>query len=63
VVPYARTAAGVNVAVEPLYVTAPATAAPPGPVTVKVEVVIEAEFIAMVKVAVTVVLMTTPVAP
>jgi hypothetical protein len=63
VVPYARTADGVNVAVEPLYATVPATAVPPGPVTVKVAVVIEAEFIAMVKVAVTVVLMTTPVAP
>ena len=63
VVPYARTADGVKVAVVPLYETAPATAVPPGPVRVKVEVVIEAGFIAMLKVAVTVVLMTTPVAP
>jgi hypothetical protein len=63
VVPYARTAAGVNVAVVPLYATVPATPAPPGSATVKVEVVIEAEFIAMVNVAVTVVLMRTPVAP
>jgi hypothetical protein len=63
VVPYARTTDGVNVAVIPLYVTAPATAVPPGPVTVKVEAVIEVEFIASLKVAVTVVLMTTPVAP
>jgi hypothetical protein len=63
VVPYARTADGVNVAVEPLYATAPAIAVPPGPVTVKVPVVIEAEFIVMLNVAVTVVLMTTPVAP
>ena len=52
-----------KVAVVPLYETAPATAVPPGPVRVKVEVVIEAGFIAMLKVAVTVVLMTTPVAP
>jgi hypothetical protein len=63
VVPYARTAAGVKVAVLPLYATVPATAVPPGPATEKVEVVIEAEFIAVLKVAVTVVLMTTPVAP
>jgi hypothetical protein len=63
VVPYARTAAGVNVAVTPLYVTAPATATPPGPITVKVPVVIEAGFIAILKVAVTVVLMVTFVAP
>jgi hypothetical protein len=47
----------------PLYATVPATAVPPGPTTVKVEVVIEAEFIAMLKVAVTGVVMTTPVAP
>jgi hypothetical protein len=63
VVPYARTADGVNVAVEPLYATAPATATPPGPDTVKLPVVIEAEFIAMLNVAVTVVLIRTPVAP
>jgi hypothetical protein len=36
---------------------------PDGPATVKVAVVIEVGFIAMLKVAVTVVLMTTPVAP
>jgi hypothetical protein len=63
VVPYARAADGVKVAVMPLYATVPATAVPPGPTTVKVEVVIEAEFIAMLKVAVTGVVMTTPVAP
>jgi hypothetical protein len=63
VVPYARTAEGVKVAVVPLYATVPATAVPPGPVTVKVPVVIEAGFIAMLKVAVTVVLISTPVAP
>jgi hypothetical protein len=63
VVPYARTAEGVNVAVKPLYATVPAIAAAPGPVNVKVEVVIEAGFIATLKVAVTVVLMTTLVAP
>lgn len=62
-VPYARSADGVKVAVVPLYATAPATAAPPGPTNVKDDVVIEAEFIVMLKVAVTVVLMTTPVAP
>jgi hypothetical protein len=63
VVLYARTAVGVNVAVTPLYTTAPATATPPGPVTVKVEAVIVAGFIAVLNVAVTVVLMRTPVAP
>jgi hypothetical protein len=63
VVPYARTADGVNVAVMPLYDTVPATATPPGLVSVKVEVVIVAGFIAMLNVAVTVVLLTTPVAP
>jgi hypothetical protein len=47
----------------PLYATAPATAVPPGAVNVNVEGVIEAELIAMLKVAVTAVLMTTPVAP
>jgi hypothetical protein len=53
----------VNVAVEPLYVTVPDTA-PPGPDTVKVPaVVIEAEFIAMLNVAVTFVPIATPVAP
>jgi hypothetical protein len=63
VVPYTRTAAGVNVAVVPLYVTAPATAAPPGAVTVKDVELIVAGLIASLKVAVTVVLMTTFVAP
>jgi hypothetical protein len=53
----------VNTAVSPLYVTAPATAAPPGPATVKVDAVIEDGFIAMLKVALMVELMTTPVAP
>ncbi len=62
-VPYARTAAGVNVAVTPLYATAPATAAPPGPVTAKVEVLIVLGFIAMLNVALMGVLMTTFVAP
>jgi hypothetical protein len=38
-------------------------AAPPGPVTVKLDVLIVAGFIAMLKVAVMVVLMTTLVAP
>ena len=54
---------GVKVAVVPLYETAPATATPPGPTNVKDDVVIEAELIVMLKVAVTVVLVTTPVAP
>jgi hypothetical protein len=48
---YARTAAGVNVAVTPLYVTVPVTAVPPGPVTVKVDPLIVAAFIASLKVA------------
>jgi hypothetical protein len=52
----------VNVAVEPLYVTAPATA-PPGPATEKVEEVIDAGLMAMLKVALIGVLMTTLVAP
>jgi hypothetical protein len=52
----------VNVAVRPVYVTDPATA-PLGPVTVKVEAVSVAGLIAMLKVAVIVVLITTPVAP
>jgi hypothetical protein len=47
----------------PLYATVPATAVPLGPVTVKVDVVIEAGLIGMLKVAVTVVLISTPVAP
>jgi hypothetical protein len=63
VVPYARTAEGVNVAVKPLYVTTPVTAVPPGPARVKVPAVIEAGLIAMLKVAVTLVLITTLEAP
>jgi hypothetical protein len=63
VVPYARTADGVKVAVVPLYPTVPVTAVPPGPITVKVEVVTEVGLMAMLKVAVTVALMATPVAP
>jgi hypothetical protein len=63
VVPYARAPVGVNVAVNPLYVTAPETAAPLGPVTVKVEPVIEAGLIAMLKVALMGVLIATFVAP
>jgi hypothetical protein len=60
---YAKGDPGVNVAVRPLYVTAPATAVPPGPATVKVDVEIEEGLIAMLKVAVIVVLMATFVAP
>jgi hypothetical protein len=64
VVPYARAAEGVNIAVMPLYVTTPATAFPSGPASVKVPaVVIEDELIATLNVAVTFVLMTTLVAP
>jgi len=59
---YARTPAGVNVAVVPLYVTAPDTA-PLGPVTVKVVVLIVAGFIAMLKVALIVVFTATFIAP
>ena len=62
-VEYARTAAGTKVAVLPLYVTAPATTVPPGPVSVNVLAVIEAGLIAMLNVAVTGVLITTFVAP
>jgi len=46
----------VNVAVSPLYVTAPATASPPGPATVNDDAVIVEGFIAMLKVALIVVL-------
>jgi hypothetical protein len=53
----------VNVAIVPLYVTAPATAVPPGPVTVKLALVSEAGFMAMLKVALRPVLMATLVAP
>jgi len=62
-VAYARAAVGVHVAVNPLYVTAPDTAAPPGPVTVNVEAVSEAGLIAMLKVALIAVLIATFVAP
>jgi hypothetical protein len=62
-VAYARAAVGVKVAVNPLYVTAPDTAVPPGPVTVNVEAVSEAGLIAMLKVALMGVLMATFVAP
>src|SRR5579862_6345366 len=48
----ARAAVGVKVAVVPEYVTAPATAAAPGPDTVKVDVLIVIAFIAVLKVAV-----------
>jgi hypothetical protein len=58
----ARATVGVKVAVVPLEVTAPATT-PPGPVTVKVVALIEAVFIAMLKVAVIAVLTATFVAP
>jgi hypothetical protein len=63
VVAYARAAVGVKVAVNPLYVTAPDTAVPLGPVTVNVEAVSEAGLIAMLKVALMGVLMATFVAP
>jgi hypothetical protein len=53
----------VNVAVVPLYVTDPATAAPLGSDTVKVVAVSVEGFMAMLKIAVIVVLMTTLVAP
>jgi len=53
----------VNVAVSPLYVTAPATAVPPGPATVNDDAVIVEGFIAMLKVALIVVLIWTAVAP
>jgi hypothetical protein len=41
----------VNVAVTPEYITVPGTAIPPGPLTVNVAAVIEAEFIASLNVA------------
>jgi hypothetical protein len=53
---------GVKVAVVPEYVTAPATAAPPGPVNVNVVVLMVAGAITELKPAVTAVLRTTPVA-
>jgi len=58
----ARLPVGVNVAVMPLYMTVPATA-PAGPVSVKVDVEIEAVFIAMLKVALMDVSTATFVAP
>jgi hypothetical protein len=63
VVLYASAAVGVNVATLPEYETAPGTAIPPGPVSVKVELEIVDGLIARLKVAVTVVLVTTLVAP
>jgi hypothetical protein len=59
VVPFARAAAGVNVATPPEYATVPATATPPGAATVKVVALIEAALIASLKVAVIVVLTAT----
>jgi hypothetical protein len=59
----ARDALGVNVAVFPEYVTMPVTAAPPGPVTVKVDVSIVVAFIASLKAAVMICVSGTPVAP
>jgi hypothetical protein len=61
-VPPARGAAGVNVAVVPEYATAPVTEAPPGAVTVKVDVFIVVASIAVLKVAVTICVMGTPIA-
>ena len=58
-----RTAVGVNVAVVPTKLTAPATGVAPGPVTVKVVPLIVAGFMPSLNVAVTVVLAATPVAP
>jgi hypothetical protein len=57
-------AAGVNVATDPVaaYVTVPLTEVPPGPVTVKVEELIVAAFIAWLKVAVRADVTATPVA-
>jgi len=59
----ARGAAGVNVAVVPEYVTVPATEVPPGPVIVKVDVLIVVAFIALLKVAVIISVIGTLVAP
>src|SRR5713226_2894984 len=52
----ARTAVGVNVAVEPAYVTTPPTGVAPGPVKVNVAPLIVAEFMASLNVAETIVL-------
>jgi hypothetical protein len=57
----ARLAVGVNVATRPEYVTVPETA-PAGPVSVKVDELIVAEFIASLKVAVSAWLIDTFVA-
>ena len=57
----ARTAVGVNVAVDPANVTAPATGVAPGPVTVNVAPLIVAGFIGSVNVAEIRVLTGTPV--
>ena len=59
----ARADVGVNVAVLPVYVTAPATGVAPGPVTVKVVPVMVAGFMGPLKVAETSVVTATPVAP
>src|SRR4029077_15235133 len=61
-VPLARSAAGVNVAVVPESVIVPASGAPPGPITPKVEVLIVVAFIALLKTAVTTCAAGTPVA-
>src|SRR5437879_5230504 len=59
----ARLAAGLNSAVTPTDVALPDTAAPPGPVSVKVAAVMLAGSIASLKVAAKPVLIATPVAP
>jgi len=59
----ARADVGVNVAVLPAYVTAPATGVAPGPVTVKVVPVMVAAFMGTLNVAETRVLTATAVAP
>ena len=62
-VPLARSTVGVNVAVLPEYVTAPATGVAPGPVTRNVAPVMVAGFIASVNVAETSVFTGTRLAP
>jgi len=59
----ARTSVGVKVAVEPAYVTTPATGVAPGPVKIKVAPLIVAAFMGSVNVADTTVLTGTVVAP
>jgi hypothetical protein len=59
----ARLAMGVNVATTPAYVTAPVTAAPSGPASVKVVVLIVVGSIGSLKVALSTWLTGTPVAP